>query len=65
MMTKEQDLLLEILDECAKAGNPDMVYKFTSTSKISFPGSGIAALAASKANLEDVRKYMTATDHRS
>ena len=54
-----QDFLLEILDECAKAGNPDMVYKFTSTSKVSFPGSGIAAVATSKANLEDFRKYMT------
>ena len=50
---------MKILDECAKAGNPDMVYKFTSTSKISFPGSGIAALAASKANLDDIRKYIT------
>ena len=56
---KEQDFLLEILEECAKAGNPDIVYKFTSTSKISFPGSGIAAVAASKANLDDFRKYMT------
>ena len=54
-----QDFLLEILDECAKAGNPDIVYKFTSTSKVSFPGSGIAAVAASKANLDDFRKYMT------
>ncbi len=56
---EKQDFLLEILEECAKAGNPDMVYKFTSTSKISFPGSGIAAVAASKANLDDFRKYMT------
>ena len=55
---KEQDFLLEILDECAKAGNPDMVYKFASTSKISFPGSGIAAIAASDANLADIRKQM-------
>lgn len=54
-----QDFLVEILAECAKAGNPDLVYKFTSTSKVSFPGSGIAAVAASKANLEDFRKYMT------
>lgn len=53
-----QDFLVEILGECAKAGNPDIVYKFTSTSKVSFPGSGIAAVAASKANLEDFRKYM-------
>ena len=55
---EDQDFLLEILTECAKAGNPDIVYKFTSTSKISFPGSGIAAVAASKANLDDFRKYM-------
>ena len=55
----KQDYLLEILMECKKAGNPDMVYKFSSTSKISFPGSGIAALAASKANLDDIRKYIT------
>lgn len=54
----DQDFLIEILGECKAAGNPDMVYKFTSTSKVSFPGSGIAAVAASKANLEDFRKYM-------
>ena len=53
-----QDFLVEILEECEKAGNPDLVYKFTSTSKVSFPGSGIAAVAASKANLEDFRSYM-------
>ena len=57
---KRQDFLLEILSECKKAGNPDMVYKFISTSKVTFPGSGIAALAASKRNLEDIKKYMTA-----
>ena len=33
----KQDYLIEILMECKKAGNPDMVYKFSSTSKISFP----------------------------
>ena len=55
---EKQDFLLEILEECAKAGNPDIVYKFTSTSKISFPGSGIAAMAASDANLEDIRSTM-------
>ena len=54
----KQDYLLEILMECKKAGNPDMVYKFSSTSKISFPGSGIAAMAASDANLEDIRSTM-------
>lgn len=55
----KHDTLLEILSECEKAGNPDMVFEFCSTSKISFPGSGIAALAASKANLDAVRKQMT------
>ena len=44
--------------ECAKAGHPDMVFKFTSTSKISFPGSGVAAIATSDANMADIRKYM-------
>ena len=57
----KQDYLLEILMECKKAGNPDMVYKFSSTSKISFPGSGIAAMAASDANLKDIRN----TDDRT
>jgi len=55
----DQDYLLEILNECTKAGNPDMVYKFASTSKISFPGSGISAIAASLNNLEDIKKYMS------
>ena len=54
-----QDVILEILSECRAAGHPDMVYKFISTSKVTFPGSGIAALASSKANLDDVRKFMT------
>ena len=53
------DYLDEILNECKKAGNPDIVYKFTSTSKISFPGSGIAALAASEANLVDIKKQLS------
>lgn len=54
----KQDYLIEILMECKKEGHPDMVYKFASTSKISFPGSGIAAIAASDANLADIRKQM-------
>ena len=54
----KQDYLIEILMECKKEGHPDMVYKFSSTSKISFPGSGIAAIAASDANLAELREQM-------
>ena len=55
-----RDYILEILEECRKAGNPNMVYKFASTSKISFPGSGVASIAASLENLEDIRKHVSA-----
>lgn len=51
--------ILDIIRECENAGNPDLVYEFASTSKVSFPGSGIAAMAASAANLADVKKQMT------
>ena len=54
----KRDVILELLNECVKAGNPDMVFKFISTSKVSFPGSGIAALAASRANIEDAKRFM-------
>ena len=54
----DQDYLIEILAECKRAGNPDLVYKFASTSKITFPGSGIAALATSPNNLEDIMSQM-------
>ena len=54
-----QDEILEILTECEKAGNPDMVYEFASTSKISFSGAGVAAIAASEGNLNFIRKSMT------
>ena len=54
----ERVVVLELLNECIKVGNPDIVLKFISTSKVSFPGSGIAALAASRGNLEDARRYM-------
>lgn len=53
------DVLLDILGECEKAGNPDMVYEFASTSKVSFAGGGISAVAASAANLKEMEKSMT------
>jgi DNA-binding transcriptional MocR family regulator len=55
----KQDFLLEILDECKKAGNPDIVYKFCSTSKVTFPGSGIAALGTSENNINFIKKVIT------
>ena len=55
---ERQDKLLEILSECEKAGNPNMVYKFGSTSKISFAGSGIAAIASSEANIKEIRRMI-------
>lgn len=55
----EEENLLDILSECEKAGNPDMVYEFASTSKVSFAGSGIAAVASSVKNLEFMKKSMT------
>jgi len=53
-----QDHLIEILAECKRAGNPDLVYKFSSTSKITFPGSGIAAVATSPNNMEDFLNHL-------
>lgn len=58
----EGDKLLNIYTECVKAGNPDLPIIFTSTSKITFPGAGVAAEAASPNNvalLKGRMKYQT------
>ena len=55
----KQDEILEILEECRKAGHPDMVYEFCSTSKVSFSGSGISGLASSEANLAEIKKHLS------
>lgn len=52
--------ILNILEECKKAGNPNRVYMFGSTSKMTFPGAGVALFAASKENIEHVIKGMSA-----
>ena len=54
-----QDEILNILEECEKAGNPNMVYIFSSTSKISFPGSGVSAIASSVENIDFILSHMT------
>jgi DNA-binding transcriptional MocR family regulator len=54
-----QDEIPNILEECEKAGNPNMVYIFASTSKVSFPGSGVSAIATSLENMEYIKKFMT------
>lgn len=48
----------DILSECAKYGNPDMVFEFASTSKITLPGAGVACMAASEANLDYITKLI-------
>lgn len=58
----EGDKLLNIYDECVKSGNPDLPIIFTSTSKITFPGAGVAAEAASPNNVAMLKgrmKYQT------
>ena len=54
-----KDTILDIISECEKAGNPNMVFEFCSTSKVSFAGAGISAVASSKENLEWFKKSMT------
>ncbi len=55
-----QPEILNIVTECEKAGNPDMVYEFCSTSKVTWPGSGISAMASSVANIAETVKHMNA-----
>lgn len=54
----KQDEILNILEECEKAGNPDMVYIFASTSKVTFPGSGVSAVASSLKNVDFIESQM-------
>ena len=57
-LTGRHDDVLDLLDECEKAGNPDRAVLFASTSKVTFPGAGIAVLAANKDNLDLILKRM-------
>ena len=56
---EQKERVLDILSECKKAGNPNMVYLFGSTSKITFPGSGVGAMGASAENIRFIKSQMT------
>lgn len=58
-LTDTPDTLLNLLDEAKKTGKENMVFMFTSTSKISFPGGGLAVIGASAANIEFIKSQMT------
>ncbi len=55
---EEGDQVLDMLGTCRDAGNPDRVIMFSSTSKITWPGAGIAILAASKTQVARIKKLM-------
>ena len=55
----QQERVRDILEACLRAGHPDRVYEFCSTSKITFPGAGIAAIAASEANIASLTQLMS------
>lgn len=58
-LTDTPDPLKNILEACRRNGNEDTVFIFGSTSKISFPGSGVAMMAASQANIKFIEKQLT------
>lgn len=49
----------DLIAMCEEAGNPDMVYEFASTSKITFAGSGISVMASSKENIDYFTKLFS------
>ncbi len=54
----DHDNLLDIISECEKAGNPDRVFMFSSTSKVTFPGGGVAIMASSRENIAHIKKQI-------
>lgn len=57
--TAEQDQLLDLGAACREAGNPHRYFKFASTSKVTLPGAGISALAASPENVAEIKQRMS------
>ena len=58
-LTDTPDKLLDLLEECRKAGNPDRAIEFASTSKITYAGAGVAMMATSVANADYLRSLMS------
>lgn len=58
-LVDDPKVILNIMDECKKNGNENLVYIFGSTSKITFPGAGVAALASGKENISYIKKNMS------
>lgn len=57
-LTDERIMIKNILRECEKSGNPDRVFEFASTSKITFPGGGVAVCASSVQNIKWLTESM-------
>lgn len=57
-LTDDPDVLLNIFDACKEYGTEDYFVEFTSTSKISFPGAGVSAIAASDNNIAEIKKRL-------
>jgi DNA-binding transcriptional MocR family regulator len=53
------DPLENVLEACENAGEPNRVYVFASTSKVSLPGAGISAMATSLVNAKDLRRQIS------
>ena len=61
-IVEKGDTLLNLMDECKKYGNEDLPIMFTSTSKITFPGAGVACMATSLNNMKFFKeKYAVQT----
>jgi DNA-binding transcriptional MocR family regulator len=58
-LTNKPDELKNIMTASKQAENENIVYVFSSTSKISFPGAGVAVMASSVENLNSIRKSLT------